>query len=292
MQCFVPWWREIKLDVFYRQKSRRCALGHSVLWIQRIESVTHLPQSPFFPHPLPSNHAILIHTHIFPRQYMFKLAFSRTHLPVAFDQFLLSPIFWNTHGGSGCRPRTNKEQTYLIPVAIVIIAAVAITVAVIVSPSPLPPEFRLPQSPLLLLVDCCVCLCPPPLQRCHRHHNLHRCQRCCHRRCRCCRRLMECSPGGGGRRAMTVSGRWQAAEGDRRRRLEREVDESVGHRRSTIYLIFDLIIFTPGELGTASGKSVGGESILTILDKCDIRYSTFIFSLRSTMVLGPRLRAP
>ncbi len=36
------------------------------------------------------------------------------------------------------------------------------------------------------------------------------------------------------------------------------------------YLIFDLIIFTPGGLGTASGKSVGRESILTFLDKCDI----------------------
>jgi hypothetical protein len=48
------------------------------------------------------------------------------------------------------------------------------------------------------------------------------------------------------------------------------------------YLIFDLIIFTPGRLGTASGKSVGGESVLAILDKCDIRYSTLIFSLGST----------
>ena len=37
-----------------------------------------------------------------------------------------------------------------------------------------------------------------------------------------------------------------------------------------------------GGLGMASEKSVGGERILTILDKCDIRYSTFIFSLRST----------
>ena len=35
-------------------------------------------------------------------------------------------------------------------------------------------------------------------------------------------------------------------------------------------VIFDLIIFTPGGLGTASGKSVGGESVLFILDKCDI----------------------
>ena len=48
------------------------------------------------------------------------------------------------------------------------------------------------------------------------------------------------------------------------------------------YSIFDLIIFLPGGLGMASGKSVGGESVLTILDKCDIRYSTLIFSLRST----------
>jgi hypothetical protein len=48
------------------------------------------------------------------------------------------------------------------------------------------------------------------------------------------------------------------------------------------YLIYDLIIFLPGGLGTASGKSVGGESVLTILDKCNIRYLTLIFSLRST----------
>ncbi len=51
------------------------------------------------------------------------------------------------------------------------------------------------------------------------------------------------------------------------------------------YLIFDLFIFTPGGLGTSSGKSKGVESVLTILDKCDIRYSTFIFSLRSTWTL-------
>ncbi len=101
---------------------------------------------------------------------------------------------------------------------------------------------------------------------------------------------------------MTVSGRWRAAEGDRRWRLEREVDESGGRRLrrqsrtkengyvadevlgigAAQYLIFDLIIFMPGGLGTASGKSVGGESVPTILDKCDVRYSTLIFSLRST----------
>jgi hypothetical protein len=75
---------------------------------------------------------------------------------------------------------------------------------------------------------------------------------------------------------MTVSGRWQPAEGDRRRRLEREVDESGGRRSrrqsrteengyaadevlgigAAGYLIFDLIIFTLGGLGTASEKSV------------------------------------
>ncbi len=51
--------------------------------------------------------------------------------------------------------------------------------------------------------------------------------------------------------------------------------------------IFELIIFTPGGLGTASEKSVGGESVPTILDKCDVQYSTLIFSLRSTWA-GPK----
>ncbi len=105
---------------------------------------------------------------------------------------------------------------------------------------------------------------------------------------------------------MTVSGQRQGAEGDRRRRLEREVDERGGRRLqrqsrteengyaadevlgigAARYLIFDLIIFLPGGLGTAIGKSVGGESVLTILDKCDIGYLTFIFFLRA---LGPGL---
>ncbi len=85
---------------------------------------------------------------------------------------------------------------------------------------------------------------------------------------------MECSLGGGQRRAMTVSGRWQAAEGDRRRRLEREVDKSGGQRSqwqsrtkengyvadevlsigAARYSIFDLTIFTPEGLETASEK--------------------------------------
>jgi hypothetical protein len=101
---------------------------------------------------------------------------------------------------------------------------------------------------------------------------------------------------------MTVSGRRWAAEGDRRRQLEREVDESGGRQSrrqsrtkengyaadevlgigAARYSIFDLIIFTPGGLGMASEKSVGGESVSTILDKCDVGYSTLIFSLRST----------
>jgi hypothetical protein len=75
---------------------------------------------------------------------------------------------------------------------------------------------------------------------------------------------MECSPGGGQWRAMTVIGRRRAAEGDRRQLLEREVDESGGRRLqrqsrtkengyaadevlgigTAQYLIFDLIIFT------------------------------------------------
>ena len=180
--------------------------------------------------------------------------------------------------------------------------AIAVTVAAVVSPSPLPSEFWPPQPPLLLLDDCCVCLFPPPSRRRHHRHNLRRCRRRHHRRCCCRRRLMECSPGSGRRRAMTVSGRRRAAEGDRRRRLEREVDESGGRRSrrqsrteeygyaadkvlgfgAARYSIFDLIIFTQGELGMASEKSVGGESVRTILDKFDVRYSTLIFSLRST----------
>ena len=56
------------------------------------------------------------------------------------------------------------------------------------------------------------------------------------------------------------------------------VDEVLGMAQAQ-YSIFDLIIFLPGGLRTASGKSVGGESVLTILDNCDIRSSTLIFSL-------------
>jgi hypothetical protein len=53
----------------------------------------------------------------FPRssEYMCKLAFFQNPLTSRVDQFLLSPIFWDTHGGSGCRPRTNKEQIYRMP---------------------------------------------------------------------------------------------------------------------------------------------------------------------------------
>jgi hypothetical protein len=53
-------------------------------------------------------------------------------------------------------------------------------------------------------VDCCLCLCPPPLRCCRRvaavvlpllrcrHCHPRRCHPCCrcHRRCHCCRRLM------------------------------------------------------------------------------------------------------
>ncbi len=46
----------------------------------RIKSVTHLPPLPFFSLPLPSNRTISIHTHIFPRQYMCKLAFFQNPL--------------------------------------------------------------------------------------------------------------------------------------------------------------------------------------------------------------------
>ena len=46
---------------------------------------------------------------------MCKLAFFQNPLTSHVDQFLLSPIFWDTHGGSGCRTRTNTEQIYLMP---------------------------------------------------------------------------------------------------------------------------------------------------------------------------------
>jgi hypothetical protein len=105
---------------------------------------------------------------------------------------------------------------------------------------------------------------------------------------------------------MTVSGRRRVAEGDRRRWLEIEVDKSGGRWSqwqsrteengyaadkvlgisAAQYSIFDLIIFMLGGLGTASEKSVGGESVPTILDKCNFRYLTLIFSLRSTWA-GP-----
>ena len=130
----------------------------------------------------------------------------------------------------GRRRRRCRRRCGAAAVVIVIIAAVAVTVAVVVSPSPLPPEFPPPQPPLLLLVDCCVCLCPPPSRHRRRRHPLCRRRRHRHRRRSCRRRLMECSPDGGRRWAMTVSGRRQAAEGDRRWRLEREVGESSGRR--------------------------------------------------------------
>ena len=48
-------------------------------------------------------------------EYMCKLAFFQNPLTGHVDQFLLSPIFWDTHGGSGCRTRTNTEQIYRMP---------------------------------------------------------------------------------------------------------------------------------------------------------------------------------
>jgi hypothetical protein len=41
--------------------------------------------------------------------------FSRTHLTVKLTNFSYHPFFWDTHGGSGCRTRTNTEQIYHIP---------------------------------------------------------------------------------------------------------------------------------------------------------------------------------
>ena len=84
-------------------------------WIQN--RVSHSPPAmTIFPLPLPSNLAILIHIHIFPCRYMCKLAFFQNPLTSRVDQFLLPPIFGiYIEGGSGCRPRTNKEQIYRMP---------------------------------------------------------------------------------------------------------------------------------------------------------------------------------
>ena len=72
------------------------------------------------------------------------------------------------------------------------------------------------------------------------------------------------APGGGRWRAMIVSGRRRVAVGYRGWRLEREVDKSGGRQsrqqsRTKVmgigaarYLIFVLITFMPGALGTAS----------------------------------------
>jgi hypothetical protein len=49
-------------------------------------------------------------------KYMCQLAFFQNPLTGHVDQFLLSPIFWDTHGGSGCRTRTNTEQIYRMPI--------------------------------------------------------------------------------------------------------------------------------------------------------------------------------
>ena len=46
---------------------------------------------------------------------MCKLAFFQNPLTSHIDQFLLSPIFWDTHGGSVCRTRMNIEQISLFP---------------------------------------------------------------------------------------------------------------------------------------------------------------------------------
>jgi hypothetical protein len=81
----------------------------------RIESVTHLPPSPFFHYHFPQTLPFRFTLTSFPRRYMCKLAFFQNPLTSRIDQFHVSPIFWDTHGGCGCRPRTNKEQIYRIP---------------------------------------------------------------------------------------------------------------------------------------------------------------------------------
>jgi len=45
-------------------------------------------------------------------EYMCKLAFFQDQLTGHVDQFLLSPIFWDTHGGSGCRTRGRDMRRY------------------------------------------------------------------------------------------------------------------------------------------------------------------------------------
>jgi hypothetical protein len=42
VQCFVPWWREKKLHVFSRQKSRRCLLGGGEDNMVKINDLTYL----------------------------------------------------------------------------------------------------------------------------------------------------------------------------------------------------------------------------------------------------------
>ncbi len=113
------------------------------------------------------------------------------------------------------------------------------------------------------------------------------------------------APGGGWRRTMTVSGRQRAAVGYRGRRLEREVDESGGRRSQRQSRTLDMrlmrcwalaqhdirysiFLFLRQSTWDSKWKSVGEESIQTILDKCDVRSSTLIFSIRSTWA-GPRL---
>ncbi len=90
-------------------KARRRGIRHTLPF-----SVGNKPQA-IFPLPLPSDLAIWIRLHIFPRRYMCKLAFFQNPLTSCVDQLLVSPIFWDTHGGSGCRPRTNIEQIYHMP---------------------------------------------------------------------------------------------------------------------------------------------------------------------------------
>ena len=61
----------------------------------------------------------------------------------------------------------------------------------------------------------------------------------------------------------------------------------VGHQCSMIFDIRSYYFYTRSTWDS-KWKSVGEESIQTIIDKCDVRYSTLIFSIRSTSWAGPK----
>ena len=116
---------------------------------------------------------------------MCKLAFFQNPLTGHVDQFLLSPIFWDTHGGSGCRTRTKTEQIYRMPAdpaADATTAAAPAQAAAAAFALPLPPSLPPPLLPPPLRCRCAAAafcclivafrspsrervLCKPPPQR-------------------------------------------------------------------------------------------------------------------------------